>query len=179
MKSAFLTKTLASSGLPILVGIEKGAEKGILIKGGQYLEKVQELDTLVFDKTGTLTEGMPHVTDVRGEVLQLAASLAKNTTHSVDIAIVKEAERRKINLLSVQEFEAIPGRRIKGKIKGKEILMGNRRLIESDLGKEWEEEGKTVVLVSVDGEIRGAIAVADTLREYSREAIADLKKMGF
>lgn len=163
----------------IMVGISKGAEKGILIKGGEYLEKVRELNTLVFDKTGTLTKGKPEVTEVIGDVLQFAASLAKNTTHPLDVAIVKESEKREIKLLEVKDFEAIPGQGIKGKIEGKKVLLGNRRLIESDLGKELEEEGKTVMLVSVDGEVKGAIAVADTLKEYSKEAIENLKKMGF
>jgi len=162
----------------IMAGTGKGAEKGILIKGGQYLEKVRELNALVFDKTGTLTKGEPEVTDVKGDVLQLAASLAKNTTHPLDLAIVNEAKKRKITLLNVQDFEAIPGKGIRGKIEGKEILLGNRRLIESNLGKEWEEEGKTVMLVSVNGEVKGAIAVADTLKDYSKEAIETLKKMG-
>jgi len=162
----------------IMSGTGKGAENGILIKGGQYLEKVRQLTTLVFDKTGTLTKGEPEATDIIGEVLQLAASLAKNTTHPLDIAIVKEAEKEKISLLNVQNFEAIPGKGIRGKIEGKEVLLGNRRLIKSDLGKELEEQGKTVMLVSVDGEIKGLIAVADTLKDYSKEAIATLKKMG-
>ena len=162
----------------IMAGTGKGTEKGILIKGGQYLEKVRELNALVFDKTGTLTKGEPEVTDVKGDVLQLAASLAKNTTHPLDLAIVNEAKKRKITLLNVQDFEAIPGKGIRGKIEGKEILLGNRRLIESNLGKEWEEEGKTVMLVSVNGEVKGAIAVADTLKDYSKEAIETLKKMG-
>jgi len=162
----------------IMSGTGKGAENGILIKGSQYLEKVRELTTLVFDKTGTLTKGEPEATDIIGEVLQLAASLAKNTTHPLDIAIVKEAEKEKISLLNVQNFEAIPGKGIRGKIEGKEVLLGNRRLIKSDLGKELEEQGKTVMLVSVDGEIKGLIAVADTLKDYSKEAIATLKKMG-
>ncbi|PIR71783.1 MAG: heavy metal translocating P-type ATPase, partial [Candidatus Nealsonbacteria bacterium CG10_big_fil_rev_8_21_14_0_10_37_25] len=126
----------------------------------------------------TLTKGEPEVTDVKGDVLQLAASLAKNTTHPLDLAIVNEAKKRKITLLNVQDFEAIPGKGIRGKIEGKEILLGNRRLIESNLGKEWEEEGKTVMLVSVNGEVKGAIAVADTLKDYSKEAIETLKKMG-
>lgn len=162
----------------IMVGTSKGAENGILIKGGQYLEKARQLSALVFDKTGTLTKGEPEVTDIIGDVLQFAASLAKNTTHPLDVAIVKAAEKRKINLLNVQNFEAIPGKGIKGEIDEKEVLLGNRRLIESDLGKNLEEEGKTAMLVSVNGEIKGAIAVADTLKEYSKEAIEELKKMG-
>lgn len=186
----------------IMVGTSKGAENGILIKGGQYLEKARQLSALVFDKTGTLTKGKAEVTDIIGDVLQFAASLAKNTTHPLDIAIVKEAEKRKINLLSIQDFEAIPGKGIRGKIEDKEVLLGNRRLIENGLGKGWEEEGKTVMLVSVtrarrsrarrsrakgededlssspNGEVKGAIAVADTLKEYSKEAIESLKKIG-
>jgi Cu+-exporting ATPase len=123
----------------IMVGTSKGAENGILIKGGEYLEKARQLNAIVFDKTGTLTKGQPEVTDIIGEVLQIAGSLAKNTTHPLDIAIVKEAEKRKINLLEVQDFEAIPGKGIRGKIEGKEVLLGNRRLIKSDLGMELEE----------------------------------------
>lgn len=163
----------------IMAGTSKGAEKGILIKGGQYLEKVRELEALVLDKTGTLTKGRPEVTDIRGEVLQIAASLAKNTTHPLDIAIVKEAEKREINLFKVEDFEAIPGKGIKGRIESKEILLGNRRLIKSDLAKDLEEQGKTVMLVSVNGKVKGAIAVADTLKDHSKEAILTLKKMGF
>ena len=162
----------------IMVGTSKGAENGILIKGGQYLEKARQLSALVFDKTGTLTKGQPEVTDIIGDVLQFATSLAKNTTHPLDIAIVKEAEKRNINLLNVQDFDAIPGKGIRGKINGQEVLLGNRRLIKSDLGKEWEEKGKTVMLVSAEGEVKGAIAVADILKEYSKEAIEDLKRMG-
>jgi Cu+-exporting ATPase len=162
----------------IMVGTSKGAENGILIKGGEYLEKARQLNAIVFDKTGTLTKGQPEVTDIISDVLQIAASLAKNTTHPLDIAIVKEAEKRKINLLEVQDFEAIPGKGIRGKIEGKEVLLGNRRLIKSDLGVELEEQGKTVMLISVDGKVKGAIAVADTLKEGAKEAIEELKKMG-
>jgi Cu+-exporting ATPase len=162
----------------IMVGTSKGAENGILIKGGEYLEKARQLNAIVFDKTGTLTKGQPEVTDIIGDMLQIAGSLAKNTTHPLDIAIVKEAEKRKINLLEVQDFEAIPGKGIRGKIEGKEVLLGNRRLIKSDLGMELEEQGKTVMLISIDGEVKGAIAVADTLKEGAKEAIEELKKMG-
>ncbi|MBS7611606.1 cadmium-translocating P-type ATPase [Candidatus Bathyarchaeota archaeon] len=162
----------------IMVGIGKGAEMGILVKGGQYLEKARELDTIVFDKTGTLTKGEPEVTDVIGNVLQLAASLAKNTTHPLDIAIVKEAEKRGIKLLDVQDFKIIPGGGIMGRIGGRSVLLGSRRVVKSDLGIELEEDGKTVMLISVDGEIKGAIAVADTLRKYSKDVVNVLKKKG-
>jgi Cu+-exporting ATPase len=162
----------------IMVGTSKGAENGILIKGGEYLEKARQLSAIVFDKTGTLTKGQPEVTDIIGDVLQIAASLAKNTTHPLDIAIVKEAEKRKINLLEVQDFEAIPGKGIRGKIEGKEVLLGNRRLIKSDLGMELEEQGKTIMLLSVEGEVKGVIALSDTLKEGAKKAIEELKKMG-
>jgi len=162
----------------IMAGTSRGAEMGILIKGGQYLEKTHQLTTLLFDKTGTLTRGKPEVTDIKGDVLQLAASLGNNTTHPLDEAILKEARRKNLKILEVQDFKTIPGQGIKGKINGKEVLLGNRRLIKSDLVKEWEEEGKTVNLISVGGEVKGAIAISDTLKEYSKEAIEDLKKMG-
>jgi len=162
----------------IMVGTSKGAERGILIKGGQYLEKAQALNIIVFDKTGTLTLGKPQVTDVLGNGFQFAASLSKNTTHPLDFAIVKEAEKRKITFFKVKNFEAIAGKGLKGEIDGKEVLLGNRKLIESDLGKELEEDGKTVMLVSVAGRTEGAIAVTDTVKENSKEAILELKKLG-
>ncbi len=165
--------------MAIMIGTSKGAEKGILIKGGEYLEGIHQLNTLVFDKTGTLTKGKPEVTNIQGDVLQLAASLAINTTHPLDIAIVNEAKKKGIEFLKVENFEAIPGKGIKGIINGKEVKLGNRRLIESDLNKDWEEEGKTVILVAVNNKVEGAIAVADTLKEYSKETILKLKKMGF
>lgn len=162
----------------VMVGTGKGAENGILIKGGEFLEKSRELTTLVFDKTGTLTKGEPEITDIKGDVLQLSASLAASSTHPLDKAILKKAKNEKVELLKVENFEEIPGKGIKGKIEGKEVLLGNRRFIESDLGEEWEAQGKTVMLVAIEKEIKGAIAVGDTLKEGSREAIKELKKMG-
>jgi len=164
--------------MAVMVGLSKGVEKGILIKGGEYLERAGKLNTIIFDKTGTLTKGEASVTDIIGDPLQIAASLAKNTNHPLDVAILREAEKRKLNLFDVKDFELIPGKGIKGKIDGKEVLVGNRRLIESDLGKEFEEEGKTVILVKVDDKIIGAIAISDTLKEYAKEAIEELKNMG-
>jgi Cu+-exporting ATPase len=177
----------------IMVGTSKGAENGILIKGGEYLEKVRELDTLVFDKTGTLTKGKAEVTNIIGiqnskfknqndnskfKILQIAATIEKNSEHPLAKAIVEKAKKENLELLDVKDFEAIPGKGVKGKIEGKEVLLGNRRLIKSDLGMELEEQGKTVMLISVDGEVKGAIAVADTLKEGAKEAIEELKKMG-
>jgi len=167
-----------------MVGTSKGAENGILIKGGEYLEKVRELDTLVFDKTGTLTKGRAEVTDIIGiqnsklKILQIAASLEKNSEHPLAKAIVEKAKKENLELLDVKDFEAIPGKGVKGKIEDKEVLLGNRRLIKNDLGVELEEQGKTVMLISVDGKVKGAIAVADTLKEGAKEAIEELKKMG-
>jgi Cu+-exporting ATPase len=168
----------------IMVGTSKGAENGILIKGGEYLEKVRELDTLVFDKTGTLTKGKAEVSDIIGiqnskfKILQIVASLEKNSEHPLAKAIVEKTKKENLELLDVKDFEAIPGKGVKGKIEGKEVLLGNRRLIKSDLGVELEEQGKTVMLISVDGKVKGAIAVADTLKEEAKEAIEELKEMG-
>jgi Cu+-exporting ATPase len=177
----------------IMAGTSKRAENGILIKGGQYLEKVRELDTLVFDKTGTLTKGKAEVTDIIGiqnskfknqndnskfKILQIAATIEKNSEHPLAKAIVEKAKKENLELLDVKDFEAIPGKGVKGKVEGKEVLLGNRRLIKSDLGVELEEQGKTVMLISVNREVKGAIAVADTLKEGAKEAIEELKKMG-
>ena len=162
----------------IMAGTSKGAENGILIKGGEHLEKVEQLTTLVFDKTGTLTKGQPEVTDVIGEVLALAASLAVHSNHPLDEAINQEAVEKKIKLLPLTDFQSLPGQGIKGKIKNKEVCLGNRRWLKSDLGLELEAEGKTVMIVAVNNQVKGAIAVADTLKEDSKEAIASLQKMG-
>jgi Cu+-exporting ATPase len=164
--------------MAVMVGLSKGLENGILIKGGEYLERAGNLNTIIFDKTGTLTKGEAVVTDILGDCLEVAASLAKNTNHPLDVAILKEAEKRKLNLFDVKDFEVIPGKGIKGKINGKEVLIGNRRLIESEIGKEFEEEGKTVILVKVEDKVIGAIAISDSLKEYVKETIEELKKMG-
>jgi len=162
----------------IMAGTSKGAEAGILIKGGEFLEKVGKITTVVFDKTGTLTKGKPKVTDVSGDVLQMAASLAENSNHPLDLAIAKEARERNINLLPVHQFESMAGKGIKGRIEGKEIILGNRRFVFGDAGKELEQQGKTVMLLSVNGELKGFLAVADTLKENSKEAIEKLKRKG-
>lgn len=174
----------------IMVGTSKGAENGILIKGGEYLEKVRELDTIVFDKTGTLTKGKGEVTDIieiRGlkqsensklKILQIAASLEKNSEHPLAKAIVEKAEKENLRLFEVKDFEAIPGKGVKGKIEGEEVLLGNRRLIKSDLGIELEKQGKTVMLISIEGKVKGAIGVADVPKEGAKEAIEELKEMG-
>ena len=177
----------------LLVGTSKGAQNGILIKGGDYLELARKLTTIVFDKTGTLTVGKPSVTDVisYGEfgmntIVMLAASVEKGSEHPLAEAIEKEASSRSLRLLDPAEFVAIPGKGVKARIEDKEVLLGNRKLMSEmavsllrieETIKRLEEEGKTVIFMAVNGELAGVIAATDTLKEYAAEAIAELKKM--
>ena len=177
----------------LLVGTSKGAQNGILIKGGDYLELARKLTTVVFDKTGTLTVGKPSVTDVIscGEfradtIVMLAASVEKGSEHPLAEAIEKEASSRSLRLLDPAEFVAIPGKGVKARIEDKEVLLGNRKLMSEmavsllrieETIKRLEEEGKTVIFMAVNGELAGVIAATDTLKEYATEAIAELKEM--
>lgn len=162
----------------IMMGTGLGAQNGILFKNAKALEIAQKITIIIFDKTGTLTKGKPEVTDVIGgnDILQLAASLSKLGTHPLNEAILKKAKG--LSLLKVEDFETIPGRGLKGKINQKEVVLGNRRWIKSNLGENLEEQGKTVMIVAVNKKPIGAIAVADTLKEYSKETIALLKNQG-
>lgn len=169
----------------IMVGTGKGAEKGILIKDAQSLETAHKINTVIFDKTGTLTNGKPEVTDVVGDVLQLAASLEKGSEHSLAEAIVNKAEQTKIVLSKVQDFKAIPGYGVEGIVEGKKIIFGNRRLMDKAKIKidekeveKLELEGKTVMMLAVDGKLAGLIAVADTLKDSAKEGVEKLQKMG-
>lgn len=178
----------------VMVGTGKGAENGILIKGGQHLERAHEIDTVILDKTGTITKGEPEITDIiaygnfnNTDILKLAASAERGSEHPLGEAIVKEAQRKNLNLDFAEAFEALPGYGIKAKIKGIDILFGNRRLmgkndieigeIEKTLEK-LEKEGKTSMIIAADNKIVGIVAVADTLKANSQEAIAKLKQMG-
>jgi Cu+-exporting ATPase len=178
----------------IMVGTGKGAESGILIKGGESLETAHKIDTIILDKTGTLTRGEPSLTDVvavegwdEKEVLRLAASAEKGSEHPLGEAIVKGAEERGVELVKAESFEAIPGHGIKAEIGGREVLLGTRKLmrdrgvdaeaLESRM-RRLEKEGKTVMLVAVGGQAVGIIAVADTLKENSREAVEALHRLG-
>src|SRR5437867_3752004 len=178
----------------IMVGTGKGAENGLLIKGGEYLEKAHRLTTVVFDKTGTLTKGRPSVTDVvafggflESEVLRLAASAERGSEHPLGAAIVHAAESRGLPLVDPHEFEAIPGLGIRSKVEGRAVFLGNRHLME-DAGiridavessaERMEAQGKTAMLLAVDGTLAGIIGVADTLKEHSVDAIRALKSMG-
>ena len=177
----------------IMVGTGKGAEHGILIKSGEALETAHSVKTIVFDKTGTLTEGKPRVTDVfpvpgktEEEVLQYAASAEVASEHPLGEAIVKEAGDRGIELLDFSGFENLPGKGIKGSVGTDLVLIGNRRLLEefgirNDLEEAaagFQKAGKTAVFVAAKGELLGIVAIADVLKETSKEAIRLLHEMG-
>ncbi|WP_350445980.1 heavy metal translocating P-type ATPase [Anaeromonas gelatinilytica] len=176
----------------IMVGTGKGAENGILIKGGEYLERTHKTDSIIFDKTGTITKGKPEVTDIIGynldkeEVLRISSSAEKGSEHPLAEAIVNRAKDDDIETYEVKNFEAIPGHGIYANMNEKNIYLGNRRLMNReniDISKastdieRLETEGKTAMILSIDDELRGIIAVADTIKESSKEAINALKKM--
>ncbi|MGQ9723453.1 MAG: heavy metal translocating P-type ATPase, partial [Candidatus Jordarchaeum sp.] len=169
----------------IMVGTGKGAEAGILIKGGESLEKTYKIDTVVLDKTGTITKGEPEVTDLVGDVLEIAAAAEKNSEHPLAVAIIRKAEEKGIKIPEVEDFYQYPGKGVKARLNGMEIIVGNKKLVkekklknsfEKDSQK-LEEMGKTVLFVAGDGEVKGLIAIADTLMEHSMEAVQEMKKM--
>jgi Cu+-exporting ATPase len=177
----------------IMAGTGKGAEHGILFKGGDALEATSKLTTIVFDKTGTLTRGEPSVTDVvtvglsEEEALRLAAVAEKNSEHPLGEAIVRAARGRGVAVPDADSFEAIPGHGVVAQWDGQEVLLGNRKLMAErgiplgDLlsrAEALESEGKTAMFLAADGQSRGIIAVADTLKENSAQAVAALKRMG-
>ena len=177
----------------IMVGTGKGAEYGVLIKGGEALEVTHQIDTIVFDKTGTITEGKPVVTDIitttisEDELLSIAASSEKGSEHPLGEAIVKGAEERNIKFKEISNFKAIPGHGIQVEIEGKVILLGNKKLMTEnsieigDLGVKSDKlanEGKTPMYIAINNKLEGIIAVADTVKPSSKEAIENLHKMG-
>ena len=173
----------------LMVGTGRSAKMGILLKNGTVLQEIQKVQTVVFDKTGTLTEGKPVVTDVIGderEVLSLAASLEDVSQHPLAQAIVNRASELGISLYPVENFQALHGKGVTGIINGKQVLLGNAKLladlaIPHDYQKRFElleKEAKTVVFLSVDGQLKGLIALQDVPKENAREAIAKLKKRG-
>ncbi|MFH1560972.1 MAG: copper-translocating P-type ATPase, partial [Patescibacteria group bacterium] len=170
----------------VMMGTGLAAENGILIKTSQALEIAQKVNLVVFDKTGTLTKGEPSVTDVLSsgssvsKVLQLAASLEKESEHPLAQAIVGEGKKRKLKFLKPSKFRAIPGKGVKALIGGKWVLVGKRAWVDttSDLGKDLEKLGKTVVLVAVGKRVVGAIAIADTLKPHSKQALERLHQLG-
>lgn len=173
----------------IMVGTGRAAETGILFKGGEHLERAHELDAIILDKTGTITKGKPEVTNFSGdeETLQLLASAEKGSEHPLAEAIVTYAEEKEILLLETDDFEAIPGHGIKATIDGREILVGNRKLMKNqdidinDTEEEMsrlEKDGKTAMLIAIDRRFAGVVAVADTIKETAKEAIEQLKQEG-
>ena len=173
----------------LMVGTGRSAKMGILLKNGTVLQEIQKVQTVVFDKTGTLTEGKPVVTDVIGderEVLSLAASLEDVSQHPLAQAIVNRASELGISLYPVENFQALHGKGVTGIINGKQVLLGNAKLLDDlaiphDYQERFdllEKEAKTVVFLSVDGQLKGLIALQDVPKENAREAIAKLKKRG-
>jgi Cu+-exporting ATPase len=177
----------------LLVGTSKGAQNGILIKGGDYLEITRKVTAVVFDKTGTLTVGKPSVTDVLSIgktdadiIVMLAASVERGSEHPLAEAVEKEASARSLTVVEPSEFEAIPGKGVKARIQDKKVVLGNRKFMAEmglDLSQieekisELEEDGKTLMFLVVDGRLAGVIAAADTLKEHAKETIEELKKM--
>jgi len=177
----------------ILVGTAKGAQNGILIKGGEYLETAHKLQTIVFDKTGTLTKGKPSVTDVivsgthtEQEVLQLAASAEKGSEHPLGRAVIEAVEKKGISIPDATSFKAVPGAGVVAEHNGRTILLGNRKLmakfdmnlapVEADLSA-LEQEGKTVMVLSDGKELLGVIGLADTLKDDSLDTVRELQRM--
>lgn len=177
----------------VMVGTGLGAQNGILIKNASSLQIAHQINAIVFDKTGTLTKGEPEVTDVvayesnESQVLMLAASVEKSSEHPLAEAIINAAQAKKIGLKPGQDFKSITGKGLKARCADEWITLGNRRLMQDeridilkaqpDL-KRLEDEGKTVVLVASDHKLVGLVAVVDTLKSYSQEAVAALKKSG-
>jgi Cu+-exporting ATPase len=178
----------------IMVGTGKGAENGILIKGGEALERTLKIDTIVFDKTGTLTKGKPELTDVvnvadlsADEVLEMAASTEKGSEHPLGEAIVRGAEQRKLKLRDVEGFRAIAGKGVEATIEGSRILLGTRKLMkDNDIDissvektmESLEAQGRTAMIATKDDHVVGLVAVADTLKEKSKEAVEKIRDMG-
>jgi P-type Cu+ transporter len=179
----------------LMVGTGKGAENGILIKGGEPLEKACKVNTIIFDKTGTLTKGQPEVTDVvsfsaldEDDLMALAGSLEKSSEHPLAEAVYNYAVEEKIDLHDLDDFNAIPGHGVQGSIKGQTYYFGNRKLLNDVLGlstdkvnrklQRLEDQGKTAMILASSSEILGAIAVADTVKDTSKEAVEKLLKKG-
>jgi Cu+-exporting ATPase len=178
----------------IMVGTGKGAESGILVRGGEALEGAHKLDTVVLDKTGTLTRGEPELTDIvltngipEEELIRLLASAELGSEHPLGEAIVRGAKDRGLPPTEADAFEAISGGGIRARVEGREVLVGSRRFLsasglsEDGLGARSEElarEGKTPIFVAVDGEAAGLVAVADVVRDESREAVEQLHALG-
>ena len=180
----------------IMVGTGRGARMGVLIKGGEALERAEKLDTIVFDKTGTLTMGKPEVADVllapatkldAEKLLALAGSLEKGSEHPLAQAVVAEAKRRGLKLKTPDNFHALPGFGVEGKVDDQKVLLGNKRLMvenQIDISSiddqvvKLTENGKTPMILCVDGQVAGLLATTDAIKPHAKENILHLKKMG-
>lgn len=179
----------------IMVGTGKGAENGILVKGGEPLEAACKIDTIVFDKTGTITNGKPEVTDIialadkdEDEVLQIAASLEKLSEHPLAEAIYTYAQDENVDFEEIKDFKAVPGHGVQGEINGIIYYFGNRKMMEDVAGVQvekafrkkikLEEAGKTAMLLGTNENVLGIVAVADTVKATSKSAVEKLQKMG-
>ena len=169
----------------IMVGTGIGAQHGILIKDAESLETAHKVNTIIFDKTGTLTKGKPEVTDVisniknKNDLIQLVASIEKNSEHPLGEAIVKKAEEKKLVLSKVEGFKSITGQGVEGMVSGKKVYVGKLLATDKyDDGEKLKDQGKTVVYVYINSKLSGLIAIADTIKESSLEAILSLNKMG-
>jgi Cu+-exporting ATPase len=184
--------------MSLMVGIGKGAENGILIRSGEALQTAQSLDAIVLDKTGTITKGQPELTDVvddeqwtvnsdENELLRLAASLETVSEHPLAEAIVEGAKARGLTLSDPVGFEAIPGHGVIAEVEGRKVVLGNLKMMKrqnvnlgglEDQAAQLADDGKTPMYIAIDGQAAGIVAVADTVKEDSAEAIAALQKMG-
>jgi len=173
----------------LMVGTGRSAKMGVLLKNGTVLQEIQKVQTIVFDKTGTLTEGKPVVTDIIGdetEVLGLAASLEEASQHPLAQAIVQRAAEGGLEFHSVENFQALHGKGVSGQINGKQVLLGNAKMLDGmnisstyqEKLEELEKEAKTVVFLAVDNEIKGLLALQDIPKENAKLAISQLKKRG-
>ncbi|MCH8008071.1 MAG: copper-translocating P-type ATPase [Chloroflexi bacterium] len=178
----------------IMVGTGKGAEHGILIRGGEALERAHKITTVILDKTGTITEGKPSVTDIvtadgnaEDELLRLAASAERGSEHPLGEAIVQEAQGRGLSLAEAREFNAVPGHGIEAHVDGRRLVLGNLKLMEdrslplnglAARSETLSQEGKTPMFIAIDGQVAGVIAVADTVKPTAAEAVAELHAAG-
>ena len=182
-----------ASPTAVTVGIGRGADFGILVKNGEALEISEKLTTILFDKTGTLTKGKPEVTDVFSmgfddkELLKFAASVERNSQHPLGEALVRKAQAENLELVESQNFDTVGGKGVVATVEGKRVLIGNKAMLKGNgfiISDEYDKKisefgvaGKTAVLIGIDNEMSGIIAIADTLKENASEAIEGLRKM--
>ncbi|GJL76646.1 copper-translocating P-type ATPase [Nitrosomonas sp.] len=180
--------------MSIMVGVGKGAQAGVLIKNAEALERMEKVDTLVIDKTGTLTEGKPVVTNIiaapgffTDDLLQMAASLEQGSEHPLAHAIIMAAKNKELRLEEMSDFDSPTGKGVIGRIKGRNIALGNVMLMEekavnvssmSNQANELRSDGATVIFIAVDGQVAGILAIADPIKETTPDAINQLKKQG-